>query len=74
MTDQEIILKREIGRLQEQVRLLTLRNQQLELKVEKMKACANCTQLYDKIISENYGITQGKCKDCKQYSEWELKV
>lgn len=42
MTDQEILLKREVARLQEQTRLLLLQKQQLELKVEKMKCCENC--------------------------------
>lgn len=64
MTDQEILLKREVARLQEQVRLLLLQKQQLEMKVEKMKCCMNC---------KGYDTTSDGLVTCNKFRVFDCK-
>lgn len=67
MTDNEIRLGQEVGRLQEQNKLLQLMNLQLIAQNEKMKCCANC-----KHFNKLYQIND-ICDSCFGYDKWELK-
>lgn len=75
MNDNEIILRQEVRRLQEQNKLLQLMNLQLKQQNEKMKNHNNCKWFHEwnlaDIMDEPLDDLS-PCQGCKNFSLWEL--